>query len=320
MAIIRYLFERSRKPRRGLLAVEWVMLAYMAFTLLLMAVMYTKLADPYTLFWNRMQALAITIALWGVYRLLPCRFTHFARIGAQLLLLSCWYPETFEFNRVLPNLDHIFAQAEQTLMGCQPALFFAERWNNPVWSELMHLGYASYFAFISILTLHCFGRCYEQLGRTAFVVLTSFFIYYTIYIFIPVTGPQYYYHVVGVETIAQGVFPSIGDYFATHKEMLYIPGWSDGFFYHFIEVVHVSGERPTAAFPSSHVGVSTIIMLLLWRLRCRKVMLALIPLYVLLCISTVYIQAHYVIDVIGGWISGVLLFSLLWWAGRKIDM
>ena len=51
----------------------------------------------------------MTLALWLVYRLVPCKLTILARMAAQMALLAWWYPDTYELNRVLPNLDHIFA-------------------------------------------------------------------------------------------------------------------------------------------------------------------------------------------------------------------
>ena len=67
------------------------------------------------------------------------------------------------------------------------------------------------------------------------------------------------------------------------------------------------GERPTAAFPSSHVGISTIVMIMAYRVN-KKLCYFLASFYVLLCCATVYIQAHYLVDVIAGWISAVCIY------------
>ena len=80
---------------------------------------------------------------------------------------------------------------------------------------------------------------------------------------------------------------------------------------------HAAGERPTAAFPSSHVGVSTVLMLLAWQTRNRRLFWILMFFYVVLCLSTVYIYAHYAIDVIAGWISALLLFPVLHYAYKR---
>lgn len=52
-------------------------------------------------------------------------------------------------------------------------------------------------------------------------------------------------------------------------------------------------------------------MLLAWQSKNRKLFWILMVFYVLLCLSTVYIYAHYAIDVIGGWLSALLMFTLL---------
>ena len=311
------LFRIEKKPRKGLLAVEWVIMGYLLLTLLLMLFMTTKMQNPEPMLWGRFHIVMLTLAMWLVYRLIPCRFTLFCRVAAQLALLSWWYPDTYEFNRLFPNLDHLFAGYEQRLFGCQPALLFSQKFSSAVFSELMHLGYASYYPLIVVVTLFYFFRRYVEFDRTVFIILTSFFLYYLIFIFLPVTGPQYYYLAAGVENIANGVFPDVGRYFATHSESLPIPGWSNGFFYHLVESAHAAGERPTAAFPSSHVGVTTILMFLAWRARCKPLFWCMMPFYVLMCLATVYIQAHYAIDVIGGWISAIIIYVILHFFAKK---
>lgn len=312
------IFTLDKKPKKGLLAAEWVMVAYMALTLVLMLFTYTKLHNPESMLWGRLRVAAITAALWAVYRMAPCRLTLFARVAAQMSLLSWWYPDTYEFNRMFPNLDHLFATWEQQLFGCQPALLFCKALPGPVFSELMDLGYASYFPMILVVTVFFFLCRYKEFGRASFVILASFFTYYIIYIALPVTGPQYYYNAVGLDDIARGVFPDVGDYFATHSEALESPGYKDGLFYGMVADAHAAGERPTAAFPSSHVGISTILLLLLWRTGARRLLLVLAPLYALLCLSTVYIYAHYAIDVLAGWVSAAVFFAVFSAAYKRV--
>lgn len=316
---IKDIFKIEKKPIKGLLTVEWVILGYWVLTLLFVLFTYTKIQNPETLIYGRIKVLALTAAMWAVYRMIPCRFTLLCRIGVQLALLSWWYPDTYELNKILPNLDHLFAGYEQQLFGCQPALLFPQAITNPVFSELMHLGYASYFPLIAIVTLFYFFWRFTEFNRAVFVILASFFLYYVIFIFLPVTGPQYYYEASGLDNIAQGIFPNLHDYFATHDEMMTMPGYSDGFFYQCVASAHATGERPTAAFPSSHVGITTILLFLAWRTKNRLLFFGILPFYVLMCLATVYIRAHYAIDVIGGWVSAVVFYLLLqsFWALSK---
>ncbi len=317
MKVIKPLFQIEKKPKKGLFAVEWVMLGYTVLTLLFMLVTYTKLQNPVSMLWGRFQAIAIMAAMWAVYRMAPCRLTRFCRIGAQLLLLSWWYPDTYEMNRILPNLDHIVAEKEQWLFGCQPALLFSQALPGTMVSELMNLGYTSYFPMIATVTIFYFLFRYEQFMQATFIILTAFFAYYVMFVLLPVTGPQYYYQAVGLDQIAAGSFPNVHDYFLTLREALPTPGNANGIFHQMVVDAHTAGERPTAAFPSSHVGVSTILMLLAWQTKNRRFFCILMPFYVLLCLSTVYIYAHYAVDVIGGWVSALLLFFPLQYAYRR---
>ena len=311
------IFEIEKKPRKGLLAIEWVVIGYMLLTLLLAFFMTTKIHNIDPFIWGRFRMMVMMLGLWFVYRLIPCRFTMFCRILLQLLGLGLWYSETFEFNRHFTNLDPLFAGYEQQLFGCQPALLFSQAISHPVFSELMHLGYSSYFPLITLVTFFYFFRRYEQFLRAEFIILAAFYIYYVIFIFLPVTGPQYYYLAAGFDQIAKGVFPDVGNYFATHMEKATTPGWSNGFFYSLVEGMHDAGERPTAAFPSSHVGITTILMFLAWRTRCRPLFWGMMPFYVLMCFATVYIQAHYAIDVIAGWVSAIVIYTVLFFLSKK---
>ena len=311
MKYLKYLFGIEKKPRRGLLEVEWVIMGYLMLTLLLMLFTWTKLPDPEPMLWGRFRVVVSTLALWGVYRLVPCRFTMLCRVTLQLALLSWWYPDTFSLNRIFPNLDHHFAALEQSIFGCQPALEFANHWTHPVWSELMYLGYSSYFLLISIVVVYYFIWRYEEFHRTVFIILTSFFVYYVIFVALPVTGPQYYYLAAGLDNISQGVFPNVGDYFLTHDEMMKMPGYEDGWFYQIMVNAHSAGERPTAAFPSSHVGVTVILLLLAWRSKSRPLIWFVFTLFLLMCLATVYIRAHYVIDVFAGLLSAIIMYITL---------
>jgi len=228
-----------------------------------------------------------------------------------MALLSWWYPDTFEINRMFPNLDHLFAEWEQQIFNCQPALLFYQKFPSHVFSELMDLGYAAYYPMIAIVMIYFLGWKYHEFERASFIILASFFIYYVIFVLVPVAGPQFYYKAVGVDQIAKGVFPNIHDYFTYNQESLVSPGYQDGFFYHLVQNAHDAGERPTAAFPSSHVGISTVLILLLCHARNYKLLLWMLPFYLLLCVSTVYIQAHYLIDALAGFASAVVIYFVL---------
>lgn len=296
--------------RKGLFAVEKVTLIYNLLTSILILFLFQRMAHPWGMLLDRALIAAVTFLLMYLYRLAPCKFSAFVRVVVQMSLLSYWYPDTFEFNRFFPNLDHLFASAEQFIFGGQPSIWFCHTFPHLWVSEALNLGYFSYYPMIFLVTFFYFLYRFDLFEKLSFVLVTCFFIYYLIYIFIPVAGPQFYFPAIGFDNVAKGVFPSIGDYFNHHQELLPGPGYQHGFFYQLVEGSQQVGERPTAAFPSSHVGISTILMIMAWR-GSKKLFIFLSPFYVLLCAATVYIQAHYVIDAIVGFFSAIGLYIVV---------
>ena len=71
------------------------------------------------------------------------------------------------------------------------------------------------------------------------------------------------------------------------------------------------GDRPTGAFPSSHIGMTWLVMYFFFKDNRKIFFIWLVP-AVLLTFSTVYIRAHYAIDVLAGF--AIVPFFL--WAGR----
>lgn len=291
---------------------EWAVLAYVLLTTVLMAVLWGRLVDPVPMLTLRAGAVAMTLALWQLYRWRPSRLTAVLRVAGQMALLAWWYPDTYEFNRLFENLDHVFAGCEQSIFGCQPALLFAQECPQAWISEPLCLGYVSYYPMIAALTLYCFLRRYERFTYVTFVILASFFVFYIVFIFLPVAGPQFYYEAVGLEKIAAADFPDLGHYFLTHQESLPIPG-ADGPLHDLVQLAHDAGERPTAAFPSSHVGISVILLWLAWEVRSRWLLTVLAVLTALMFFATFYIQAHYAIDAIAGGFAGTAMYFLLRW-------
>ena len=299
-------FKKDYEP--GLCSMEYVTLVYMLFTTILIGIYWQKLPDPTGMIVTRLLMLAAIGALYGLYRWYPCRALHILRIVPPMLGLISWYPETYDFCSQLPYLDHVFAQIDQSLFGCQPSLEFSKIVTSTFWSEAFNMGYYAYF-YMMAATIVFYQLCrYPQADRAGFIFLASFFIYYVIFEFLPVAGPQFYFLAIGTDTAESGVFPAVGYYFQTHTEML--TQEEKGLFSHLVQWAHDVGERPTAAFPSSHVGMSTVTMLLAWKAKNKWLFWLLMPLYLLLCAATVYIKAHYLIDSICGFITALIFVWL----------
>ena len=298
----------------------------------MMLCMWNGFADPWRMLGLRGIALlsmvVANVVAWGIRRsvlkpLVAERLSTFFKILPTVVMLIWWYPDIYQFCQQFSYLDHVFAGMDQTLFGLQPALAFELAMPQALWSELFCLGYYVFYYMMAAVILFYLLYRYDQLDRIGFIFLGSFFLMYFIYEFLPVAGPQFYFcallergDITSVEAsssfsslFADG-FPQLGDYFRTHREM--ITPEVQGVFGNLVVSAHEMGERPIAAFPSSHVGISTILMMLAWRSKNKPLFWIMFPFYVLLCCGTVYIKAHYLVDSIAGFFTAILFYYLIY--------
>lgn len=221
-------------------------------------------------------------------------FWKYFRQIAPLVLIIYWYSETYYYNQVfLTGIDPWLIAADQWLFGCQPSTLFSQWMPQPWFNELMNFSYMSYYIAIFSIILYFHTTEPEKAFNFTFLVLNSFFVYYIIFIILPAEGPQFFvcnqHNIIPIEGIMRK----------------------------FLLMIQFLGEKPTGAFPSSHVGVMTIYMIFLWK-HCRPFYRILFVFSFLLALSTVYIKAHYAIDMIFGFITAypIYLFSEFLW--RKI--
>jgi membrane-associated phospholipid phosphatase len=239
----------------------------------------------------------IMLALAHFYQYKKSQIIWFLRYVFPLTLIAYWYPETYYMNEIIcSSMDKYFVAADQALFGCQPSMEFSKRYPQIWVNELMNFGYMSYYLFIAATVLIALWKSKECMEYTVCILLGSFFIYFLTFIILPVVGPQFYFLSPDNEIPCGGFFRS------TMLRLLDL------------------GEKPTGAFPSSHVGICLICMILIFK-NSRKIFYALIPLAIILICSTVYLKAHYLVDVIGGLVSvPVCLFiSGAFWKVWKVS-
>jgi membrane-associated phospholipid phosphatase len=134
----------------------------------------------------------------------------------------------------------------------------------------------------------------EKLEAFGFVLITSFLIYYLIFILVPAVGPQFYFEYPENTIEAQGIFGYI------------------------IKLIQENGEVPTGAFPSSHVGIALIMLIWLGK-HLKKYLKYFIPFVFLLILATVYIKAHFAVDIIAGILSAPIVYFISTRLHRKIS-
>lgn len=222
-------------------------------------------------------------------------YWQFLRNFYPLIFFGFFYSETDYLNNVLfNNLDRYIVKFELLFFGVHPSVVFSNAIPQVWFSELMNFGYFSYYFLILLLPLWLWVKRNQSFLYVIFVITFSFYMFYWIFILFPVAGPQFY----------------------LPESLRTIP--DSGVFRAMVKFVEWLGEGPTAAFPSSHVGIVVIIGVLAFR-YAREILWVYLVFGLLICLSTVYIKAHYAIDVIGGLLFAPIFLGISNWFYSKIS-
>lgn len=201
------------------------------------------------------------------------------------LVLGFFYEQIDDVITVIHSnyLDYLVYSFELNLLGFHPSVAL-ERITTPPVTELMNIGYHSYYWMGPILGLSLFIRGeYIQFRRTLFSILTAFFASYVGFILFPVIGPRY--------ELADLYDVPLSGYAVTRLQ----------------QYIMEAGDIMGGCMPSSHVAVALVVLLCAWTYR-KRMALVFTPLVIILCISTVYNRYHYVSDVAGGIVVGLAAF------------
>ncbi len=213
--------------------------------------------------------------------------TRFIHLLYPVLLLSYFYGETDVLNNYIFSsyLDPIVYKWDQWIFGFQPCIEFSIYFPKLWFSELLYFGYFSYYLLTIGISLIFYFFKPRLAEKVIFLIITSFLTYYILFVVFPVAGPQYYL-----------AFP-----------LNEVP--DSGIFSRMVKLIQYYGEHPTGAFPSSHVGMVVIFLYLSFK-YFRWAFFIILPLFVLIILATVYIKAHYAIDVIVGLLSAPIVYFI----------
>ncbi len=228
--------------------------------------------------------LAVLVHDWYPLLLMPLLYTELATLN-----VAVWRGRYF---------DPLILASERTLFGTQPSFALSRTYPYLVLSEPLHAAYLSYYFIIYVppILLYLLRRA-GDFRRLVFGLMLTFFVHYLFFIFFPVQGPRY-------------LFPAPGGRLA------------EGPVYRLAHHLLEAGSSRGAAFPSSHVGVSTAQTILVFRYLPR-----LGPVIALLAaglaLGAIYGGFHYATDAIAGFCLGLLLVSLAptvrrWLAGSGV--
>lgn len=267
-----------------------VWLPVVLYTILTLLIVFIKQGDASLwriLFINR----SILLGIGGLCYLLNYKVRGSYGVLFSVLLvyagLGIFYKETAVLNQLfLPEMDGKLMKIDEELFGFQPAIVFSERFYYWWFSEMMYLGYFWYYLMPIFVLWIIFLKDQSKIVEFGFLLITSFVLYYLFFIIFPAYGPQFYFPSPLNEIESKGIFGTL------------------------VKVIQENGEVPTAAFPSSHIGITWVVLLWLYH-NFRNYIFLFLPFAVLLMFATVYIKAHYFIDAFAGWLSAFVMYFIV---------
>ncbi len=258
--------------------VDFLFFGYLLITTILILAGGNSVINPQRLFLVRGFILAAVFGLIYLENQLKNRFIFLIRNTYSIILSGYFYSETVFFNKLFfNNLDPILEQIDRTIFGSQPSILFSEILPNYLFSELMYFAYFSFYLLIISFVITAFFKSETIFTKAIFQLSASLYLFYIIFALLPSAGPQFYFSFPDNALPESYVFDKI------------------------MHLIQALAEQPTGAFPSSHVGIALIILTISKKILPVFFKIAL-PIVFLLILSTVYIKAHYVTDIIGGFI------------------
>lgn len=268
---------------------ELVLLGYLFITLPFIVISILQAESDLGIFFTHILCILILNLVGFIRFRFPTFLERFKgiQIFYPLLFLGFLYKETDALNNIifLQNLDPWFIWLEELIFRFQPSIDFSIYLPSPLFAESMYFGYFAYYLLLIFVPIILYvKRGYDVANRSVFIIIQSFLIYYLFFVLVPVVGPQFYMR--DLAELPRGYL--FGDV---------------------IRHIQASGEAPTAAFPSSHVAMCLIIIYMVYK-EMDTLWIYLLPISILLIFSTVYIRAHYAVDIFAAFITAPLVYQL----------
>jgi len=266
--------------------IDVLFFSYVGISTVLLLISWNQSTNSMNLLLIRTGIVLVTIGLIYANSKIQSTFLNLLRNIYPILLSVYFYSRTVFYNKFLfSDLDTYLINIEEYLFGFQPSLKFSEYFSSNIFSELMYIGYFSFYPLIAGFVLYLYFKKSPEFTMLIFKLSASLLLFYLIFGIFPSAGPQFFFSAVDRTPPDAYVFDKI---------------------MHFIIK---NGDQPTGAFPSSHVGISVIILLLSKKSVPIFFRIAW-PFVIILILSTVYIKAHYAIDAIAGIIIAPIILYI----------
>ena len=286
-------------------AFEWLALGYLAVSSVLILVFAQNVAHPERLLETQVLVATIVLALCRMQARSAARaevygtsFTsgwwHFWRHWyPHLFFLFCFEELGYLVKLVLPDWqDAKLIAFDYWLTRVHPSLWL-EQFATPFRNDAMQLVYFTYFTYLLIVAGVLYVRReWHPYWSVMTYSMLGYSIGYLIAVLFPIESPWFAMAGRWKGPLQGGPFTAM---------MAFIEHY---------------GRVHGAAFPSAHVTGATTALWGAWKYR-RWLFWALLPLYLGMCVSTVWGRYHYVADVLAGILTGTLGYLIGSWLMKR---
>ena len=182
---------------KGLWPIEWLAITYSILTTLTMFVLWPDMNHPWDMFADRLYIFLGTILLWRIYLLWPRRLSDFLSVSRHRWLCSATGIRTLTSST---GRSPIWTTYSPDGMPCCSVA--SPHWNSAAFAhglgfpEAVNMGYFSYYPMIVAVMVFSFSVAMTATRKPHSPSCAPFFIFYLVYIFLPVAGPQFYFQAV----------------------------------------------------------------------------------------------------------------------------
>ncbi|MCI0707096.1 MAG: phosphatase PAP2 family protein [Ignavibacteriae bacterium] len=295
----------SRKLFAPLNSADIVTISFLAFLTLLNLIFHAYVAEWYLL----VPANALFIGL--IVLLAHSAEQHRTKL---LMQIHRWYlyaavlltfKELYFMVRPIHPIDYdaLLISIDKWIFGVNPTEWLAQ-FTSPVLTEILQLGYSSYYLLFIILGIDVIRKhSWQGYDNAAFMIVYGFYLSYLGYFLLPAVGPRFTLH--SFEMLNQEL-PGV---LLTELLRAFV-NWGESIPSHLPNPVDFVQRD---VFPSGHTQLSLVVVFCAFHYKiATRWLLAILT--ALLIIGTVYLRYHYVVDVIGG----AIFFVLTIWSGWKI--
>lgn len=185
--------------------------------------------------------------------------------------------------------DALLLGWDRALLGETPSVAM-DAWIQPWLTQIMIVAYFLHLILPPIVALIWYRRDLLVFRQFLLAILVSGVIGMNGYAFVPAIGPSLAFPSLYRHALSGGVYETVTSLLDTAR-------------------------AARDAFPSLHVGISSLVLWYSWR-RGRALFFVMLPIVVANWVSTMYLRYHYFVDVMAGWLTAAASIILAAWLLR----